>query len=104
MIDLLSEDQLDAIREVGILTISIPYPYYVDGTMEEQSNFAVAYIKSNYNLNWKGSALLVGMDVGEYEITLKLINIEVLQIILVDTGLGAELYNEFHSLLTSNLN
>lgn len=98
MRNILSDEQLATINEVGILSVAVPFPYMLDAGEPDINSFAADYLKAHYTLNWQQSALLVDFTVKGGAIFLKFINSEVLQLILIDTCLGEELFNELKKL------
>ena len=95
---LLSSEQLDIVSDLGIIEVAVPFPYQLTGKPEEVIHFAAKWLRGNYALNWAAHALLVAFEVKEQQIFLKLMSNEVLQVLLTDSGLGAELFNKFAEL------
>ena len=103
MQDLLKDHHFEKLDSLGIVTILVPYPYQINGTTQEQAEYAAAYLKTQYNFNWSGSALLLGFNIVGNRIVLNFMNSEVLQVILADTGLGDDLFSEFADLVSKDL-
>lgn len=92
---LLSQEQIDIIDDLGIIEVAVPFPYELTGSPKEIIRFAAKWLRGNYALNWTAHALLVAFEAKEQQIFLKFMSHDILQVILTDSGLGRDLFNEF---------
>lgn len=105
MRDILSETQIELLANRGLICVNIPFGanygdnsvYHGAAPLEAQkalNMFAIAYLRAHYNLNWIGNALVIGFEVTTNNIRIKLMNSEMLQLVLLESGLGNTIYNE----------
>lgn len=110
MKNLLSDDQIQVLKDSGLLIINIPFSNELctqaimsliapDNAKKARDLLAMAWLRDNYALNWHDLAMVVDFSVDNNNINIKLINSEMLQVVLMESGLGSHIFREVVSLI-----
>lgn len=102
MINLLTEDNINTLKNAGILSLRIPFDSDIYKRQDDRRLlviYAMSWLRANYALNWRDIAMVVGFDVQKQHINLRLINSEMLQVVLLETQVGDEIYRQLDDLM-----
>ena len=115
MRNILSESHIEMLNDRGLLTLSIPFELNLgknsiyhndpdDDAIKALTMYAMAWLRSQYTLNWSDVAMILDFKVSGNSIDLKLINSEMLQLVLMETGIGLNIFNELAKMPSVVLN